>query len=85
MPAILSFLVIPAKAGIQAWPTWLAQHDHENVGAGTRVCPTWLLRQGGHGGPPLRTFTKKDQFSGKSPMTAIFGYIVISAHAGIQA
>jgi hypothetical protein len=30
MPAALPFIVIPAKAGIQARPTRLAQQDNEN-------------------------------------------------------
>jgi len=30
MPAALAFIVIPAKAGIQARPTRLAQQDNEN-------------------------------------------------------
>jgi hypothetical protein len=33
LPAILAFIVIPAKAGIQARPTRLAQQDDENTGA----------------------------------------------------
>jgi hypothetical protein len=31
MPATLAFIVIPAKAGIQARPTRLAQQDDENA------------------------------------------------------
>jgi hypothetical protein len=39
MPATLAFIVIPAKAGIQARPTRLAQQDDENCGTRRNMSP----------------------------------------------